>query len=204
MDAAPVDPSCNPSLSESVKPSTTPSPLLSTPPTSKASVKPSLSESRSKELGILSPSVSPVPSTVSRMPSLSSSRSFASGMPSASVSARTVSVNVVVTGSTSSSSAPEPLSPSSMTESPSISKLSSTLTPTLTTCDRGAEPLTLKDASAETSTVQLPPPLLVTVPAVDVRVTEAGTLVNTKSDKVSEPSPSFRLPTDTVSGCSTP
>ena len=199
MVAAPVDPSFKPSLSKSLKLSTIPSPLVSTPPTSNASVKPSLSESRSKESGILSPSVSPVPSTVSRMPSLSSSRSVTSGMPSASVSARTVSVNVVVTSSTSSSSAPAPLSPSSMTESPSISKLSSTLTPTLTTCDRGAEPLTLKLANARASTVQLPLPLLVTVPAVELSVTEVGTLVNTKSDKVSEPSPSTRLPTDTVS-----
>ena len=64
----------------------TPSPSGSSNPASSTSLHPSLSESRSNQSGIPSPSVSPPPSMESRIPSLSSSKSIMSMIPSWSLS----------------------------------------------------------------------------------------------------------------------
>ena len=85
----------------STPPSTLPSPLASKPPVSKTSDNPSPSLSKSKLLGMPSPSVSHVIeagvhaafSTVSKIPSLSSSKSISSGIPSLSESLITVMSN---------------------------------------------------------------------------------------------------------------
>ena len=63
-----------------------PSPSGSSNPASSTSLHPSLSESKSNQSGIPSPSVSPPPSIESKIPSLSSSRSIISIIPSLSLS----------------------------------------------------------------------------------------------------------------------
>ena len=68
---------------------------MSAPPASKRSKIPSLSESKSKWLGMPSPSKSSFPSRVSKIPSLSSSKSFLSGTPSPSVSIAAFMVSVM-------------------------------------------------------------------------------------------------------------
>ena len=84
----------------------------------------------------------------------------------------------MVPTNTSCSSEPLPLLPSSITESPSISAISTLSTVTVIGCANGTVPVAVKPARAAAFTVQLPPPLSMTEPAVEASVTDAGTLEN--------------------------